>query len=85
MIPIWITKYKKLEKIFRMLLLKLLFIRTISRNGWLKADILYQIKPVVKSYVSATLTANFKNDVVPAGNKAMLILSNGSHIVLDSA
>jgi transmembrane sensor len=41
--------------------------------------------PVVKSNVAPILASNFKNDVLPGGNKAVLTLSDGSHVVLDSA
>lgn len=40
--------------------------------------------PVAKSNISSTLASNFKNDVAPGGNKAVLTLSDGSHVVLDS-
>lgn len=40
--------------------------------------------PVAKSNISSPLASNFKNDVAPGGNKAVLTLSDGSHVVLDS-
>jgi len=43
-------------------------------------------RPVGKSDISSpVLASNFKNDVAPGGNKAVLTLSDGSHVVLDSA
>jgi len=43
-------------------------------------------RPVERSDVSTpALASNFKNDVAPGGNKAILTLSDGSHVVLDSA
>ena len=42
-------------------------------------------KPVAKSDNTPALASNFKNDVAPGGNKAVLTLSDGSHVVLDSA
>jgi len=42
-------------------------------------------RPVTKSEISPALASNFKNDVAPGGNKAVLTLSDGSHVVLDSA
>jgi len=42
-------------------------------------------KPVIKSDISPALASNFKNDVAPGGNKAVLTLSDGSNVVLDHA
>jgi len=42
-------------------------------------------RPIERSDVSSALASNFKNDVAPGGNKAVLTLSDGSHVVLDSA
>ncbi|MDO6433878.1 FecR domain-containing protein [Flavitalea sp. BT771] len=42
-------------------------------------------RPVATSDASPALTSTFKNDVAPGGNKAILTLSDGSNVVLDSA
>jgi ferric-dicitrate binding protein FerR (iron transport regulator) len=43
-------------------------------------------RPATKPDLSVpALASNFKNDVAPGGNKAVLTLSDGSHVVLDSA
>lgn len=45
----------------------------------------YSHKATTSSSPAATVISRFKNDVQPGGNKAMLTLSDGSSIVLDSA
>ena len=69
-----------------------------KRRLWLKAAaaavligsaawIMYAYLHAEKKQVEKTVVAknNYKNDVAPGGNRAILTLSNGSTIVLDSA
>jgi len=42
-------------------------------------------RPVATSDVATAVTSTFRNDIAPGGNKAVLTLSDGSNVVLDSA
>jgi hypothetical protein len=41
--------------------------------------------PIPTSEIPSALASNFKNDVAPGGNKALLTLADGSNMVLESA